>query len=85
MKAGGVSVMRADLDAATSTSTDAHEAQWRAGVNRGAWHGEFAYVGRLYADVAGTEKFTGGGGGARGRVGGETLRCGATDAGTGAS
>ena len=36
MKAGGVSVMRADLDAATSTSTDAHEAQWRAGVNRQA-------------------------------------------------
>jgi len=35
-KAGsaGVSVMRAELDAATSTSADAHEAQWRAGINR---------------------------------------------------
>ena len=32
----GVSVMRSDLDAATSTSADAHEAQWRAGVNRQA-------------------------------------------------
>ena len=28
--------MRADLDAATSMSADAHEAQWRAGVNRQA-------------------------------------------------
>ena len=36
-KAGsGVSVMRADLDASTSTEVDAHEAQWRAGVNRQA-------------------------------------------------
>ena len=36
-KAGpGLSVMRADLDAATSTSADVHEAQWRAGVNRQA-------------------------------------------------
>ena len=33
-KAGsGVSVMRSDLDASTSTEVDAHEAQWRAGVN----------------------------------------------------
>ena len=32
----GLSVMRADLDAATTTSVDAHEAQWRAGVNRQA-------------------------------------------------
>ena len=37
MKASsGVSVMRADLDATTSTSLDAHESQWRAGVNRKA-------------------------------------------------
>ena len=36
-KAGsGISVMRADLDASTSTEVDAHEAQWRAGVNRQA-------------------------------------------------
>ena len=36
-KAGsGVSVMRSDLDASTSTEVDAHEAQWRAGVNRQA-------------------------------------------------
>ena len=28
--------MRTDLDAATSMSADAHEAQWRAGVNRQA-------------------------------------------------
>ena len=37
-KAGsdGISVMRAELDAATSTSADAHEARWRAGVNRQA-------------------------------------------------
>ena len=32
----GVSVMRADIGAATSTSVDVHEAQWRAGVNRQA-------------------------------------------------
>ena len=33
-KAGsGVSVMRSDPDASTSTEVDAHEAQWRAGVN----------------------------------------------------
>ena len=37
-KAGssGISVMRVDLDAATTTSADAHEAQWRSGVNRQA-------------------------------------------------
>ena len=38
-KAGsGISVMRSDLDASTSTEVDAHdhEAQWRAGVNRQA-------------------------------------------------
>ena len=36
-KAGsGISVMRADLDASTSTEVDAHEAQCRAGVNRQA-------------------------------------------------
>ena len=36
-KAGsGVSVMRSDLDASTSTEVDAHEAQCRAGVNRQA-------------------------------------------------
>ena len=36
-KAGsGVSVMRSDPDASTSTEVDAHEAQWRAGVNRQA-------------------------------------------------
>ena len=39
-KGGGVqvlvSVMRSDLDASTSTEVDAHEAQWRAGVNRQA-------------------------------------------------
>ena len=36
-KAGsGVSVMRSDLDASTSTEVDAHEAHWRAGVNRQA-------------------------------------------------
>ena len=36
-KAGsGISVMRPDLDASTSTEVDAHEAQWRAGVNRQA-------------------------------------------------
>ena len=36
-KAGsGISEMRADLDASTSTEVDAHEAQWRAGVNRQA-------------------------------------------------
>ena len=34
--AHGLSVMRADLDASTSTSADVHEAQWRAGVNRQA-------------------------------------------------
>ena len=34
--AAGVSVMRADLDAATSTSADVQEAQWRSGVNRQA-------------------------------------------------
>ena len=32
----GLSVMRHDLDAATSTTVDVHEAQWRAGVNRQA-------------------------------------------------
>jgi hypothetical protein len=32
----GVSVMRAELDAATSSSVDMQEAQWRAGVNRQA-------------------------------------------------
>ena len=32
----GVSVMRAELDAATSSSADVQEAQWRAGVNRQA-------------------------------------------------
>ena len=32
----GVSVTRVDLGAATSTSVDMHEAQWRAGVNRQA-------------------------------------------------
>ena len=32
----GLSVMRHDLDAVTSTSVDVHEAQWRAGVNRQA-------------------------------------------------
>ena len=31
-----LSVMRHDLDAATSTMVDVHEAQWRAGVNRQA-------------------------------------------------
>ena len=30
----GVSVMRADLEMATSTEIDTHEAQWRAGSNR---------------------------------------------------
>jgi len=35
-QAHGLSVMRADLDASTSTSADMHEAQWRAGVNRQA-------------------------------------------------
>ena len=36
-KAGsGISMMRSDLDASTSTEVDAHEAQWRAGVNRQA-------------------------------------------------
>ena len=36
-KAGsGISVMRSDFDASTSTEVDAHEAQWRAGVNRQA-------------------------------------------------
>ena len=35
-KPHGVSVMRADLDAATSTTADTREAQWRAGVNRQA-------------------------------------------------
>ena len=34
--AAGVSVMCAELDAATSTSADVQEAQWRAGVNRQA-------------------------------------------------
>eukprot|EP00966_Prymnesium_polylepis_P332264 7387774-Prymnesium_polylepis.1 len=34
--APGTSIMRVDLDAATSTSLDAGEAQWRAGVNRQA-------------------------------------------------
>ena len=37
--APGLSVMRADLDAATSTSADVQEAQWRAGVNRQAQPG----------------------------------------------
>ena len=32
----GMSIMRAELDATTSTSLDTHEAQWRAGVNRQA-------------------------------------------------
>ena len=32
----GTSVMRAELDAATSSSVDVQEAQWRAGVNRQA-------------------------------------------------
>ena len=32
----GVSVMRAELDATTTTEVDTHEAQWRAGVNRQA-------------------------------------------------
>lgn len=32
----GTSVMRADLAAATSTSFDVHEAQWRSGANRQA-------------------------------------------------
>ena len=37
-KAGcsGVSVMRAELDASTSTAMDTGEAQWRAGANRQA-------------------------------------------------
>ena len=34
--AAGISVMRAELDAATSTSADVQEAQWRAGANRQA-------------------------------------------------
>ena len=34
--AAGISVMRAELDAATSSSADVHEVQWRAGVNRQA-------------------------------------------------
>ena len=44
-KAGssGVSVMRADLDAVTSTSADAQEAQWRAGANRQAQPGAAAH------------------------------------------
>ena len=50
----GVSVMRAELDAATTTSVDAHEAQWRAGVNRQAQ----AYAGlhQHAASLAAAEK-----------------------------
>ena len=35
-QAGVVSVMRAEIDAATSSSVDVQEAQWRAGANRQA-------------------------------------------------
>lgn len=39
----GVSVIRVDLDASTSTAADVQEAQWRAGVNRQAQPGAISH------------------------------------------
>ena len=54
----GVSVIRADLDAATSVGSDVHEAQWRSGVHRQA-HPDAASHQRAASAAAATKRKAG--------------------------